>query len=114
MGMDFDTQTHTRSPLRIQTLAKHQVTASWNPSFLKSLVLAYRQHELGPGSRAEPVKACPVTAASVAGGERETSRRRIRKELSTEAGHAGGLARSSCEASACRSGGGAKGRGRPG
>ncbi len=41
MGMDFDTQTHTRSPLRIQTLAKHQVTASWNPSFLKSLVLPY-------------------------------------------------------------------------
>ena len=39
MGMDFDTQTHTRSPLRIQTLAKHQVTASWSPSFLKSLVL---------------------------------------------------------------------------
>src|SRR6266849_193004 len=41
MGMDFDTQTHTRSPLRIQTLAKHQVTASWNPSFLKSLVLSF-------------------------------------------------------------------------
>src|SRR6266849_10111707 len=27
---------------------------------------AYRQHELGPGSRAEPVKACPGTAASLA------------------------------------------------
>jgi len=75
---------------------------------------AYRQHELGPGSRAEPVKAGPGTAASVAGGERETSKRRIREELSTEAGHAGGLARSSREASACRSGGGAKGRGRLG
>src|SRR5216684_4037263 len=54
---------------------------------------AYRQHELGPGSRAEPVKACPDTAASVTGGERETSKRRIRKELSTVAGCAGGLAR---------------------
>ena len=70
---------------------------------------AYRQHELGPGSRVEPVKACPDTAASLAGGERETSKRRIREELSTVAGHAGGLARSSCEASAYRSGGGAKG-----
>ena len=75
---------------------------------------AYRQHELGLGSRVEPVKACPDTAAGVTGGERETSKRRIREELSTVAGRAGGLARSSCEVPACRSGGGAKGRGRPG
>src|ERR1700757_952185 len=47
---------------------------------------AYRQHELGPGSRAEPVKACPETAVGSAGGERETSKRRIREELSTVAG----------------------------
>jgi hypothetical protein len=75
---------------------------------------AYRQHEPGPGSRVEPVKVCPDTAVSLAGGKRETSKRRIRKELSTGAGHAGGLARSSCEVPAYRSRGGAKGRGRPG
>jgi hypothetical protein len=33
----------------------------------------------------EPVKARPGAAVSVAGGERETSKRRIREELSTEA-----------------------------
>src|ERR1022692_2261091 len=75
---------------------------------------AYRQHELGPGSRAEPVKACPDTAAGLTGGERETSKRRIREELSTGAGCAAGLACSSRETSAYRSGGGAKGRGCPG
>ncbi len=75
---------------------------------------AYRQHELGPGSRVEPVKACPDTVASLMGVERETSKRRIREELSTEAGCAGGFACSSCEASAYRSGGGAKGRSRSG
>jgi len=32
------------------------------------------------------VKACPGTAAGPAGGERETSKRRIREELSTVAG----------------------------
>jgi hypothetical protein len=38
----------------------------------------------------------------------------IREGLSTVAGLAGGLARSSCEPAAYRSGGGAKGRGCPG
>jgi hypothetical protein len=39
---------------------------------------------------------------------------RIREGQSTDAGSAGGLSRSSCEAPAYRSGGGAKGRGCPG
>ena len=47
-------------------------------------------------------------------GERETSKRLKREELSTVAGCAGGLARSSREIPAYRSGDGAKGRGRPG
>ena len=37
--MDFDTQTLSRSPSCIQTRAKPQVTASWIPACLKSLVL---------------------------------------------------------------------------
>ena len=36
-GMDFDTQTLSRSPSCIQTRAKPQVTASWIPACLKSL-----------------------------------------------------------------------------
>jgi hypothetical protein len=62
----------------------------------------------------ERVKASPDTAAvpSAAGGRSPSGR--IREELSTVAGRAGGLARSSCEASAYRSGCGAKGRGRLG
>ena len=75
---------------------------------------AYRQHEPDRGSSMERVKVCPETAAgrSVARGRAPSGR--IREERSTVAGCAGGLARSSCEASAYRSGGGAKGRGRPG
>ena len=44
--MDFDTQTLSRSPSRIQTRAKSQVTPSWIPACLKSLVLAYRAWNL--------------------------------------------------------------------
>jgi hypothetical protein len=76
---------------------------------------AYRQHEPGPGSRVERVKACPILPA----GEKPAARGRapsgrIREEQSTDAWRAGGPACSSCEAPAYRSGGGAKGRGRPG
>ena len=62
----------------------------------------------------ERVKACPDTAAvpSVARGRPPSGR--IREELSTVAGRAGGPARSSCEARAYRSVGGAKGWGHPG
>ena len=75
---------------------------------------AYRQHEPDQGSSMERVKACPDTAAGVPVARGRPPSGRIREEQSTVAGCAGGLARSSCEASAYRSGGGAKGRGRSG
>jgi hypothetical protein len=75
---------------------------------------AYRQHEPDLGFSMERVKASPDIAAGVPVARGRAPSGRIREEQSTVAGHAGGLARSSCEASAYRSGGGAKGRGRPG
>ncbi len=75
---------------------------------------AYRQHDPGRGSSMERVKACPDTAVGRPAARGRTPNGGIREEQSTVAGHAGGLARSSWEASAYRSGGGAKGRGRPG
>jgi hypothetical protein len=75
---------------------------------------AYRQHEPDQGSSTEHVKASPDTAAGRLAARGRAPSGRIREEQSTVAGHAGGLARSSCEARAYRSGGGAKGRGRPG
>lgn len=36
---------------------------------------AYRQHEPGPGSRTERVKACPDTVRRVIAGEKENSKR---------------------------------------
>ena len=62
----------------------------------------------------ERVKANPDTAAVPSAARGRSPSGRTREELSTVAGRAGGLARSSCEASAYRSGCGAKGRGRPG
>ena len=62
----------------------------------------------------ERVKVSPDTAAVPSAARGRSPSGRIRKELSTVAGRAGGLARSSWEASAYRSGGGAKGRGCPG
>ena len=62
----------------------------------------------------EHVKADPETAAGGSAARGRIPSGRIREEQSTVAGRAGGLARSSWEASAYRSGGGAKGRGRPG
>ena len=75
---------------------------------------AYRQHEPDRGSSMERVKVYPETAAGGSAARGRASSGRIREEQSTVAGHAGGLARSSCEPSAYRSGCGAKGRGRPG
>jgi hypothetical protein len=74
----------------------------------------YRQHEPDRGASMERVKAHPeaVTDGLVARGR--TPSGGIREGQSTVAGCAGGLARSSCEARAYRSGGGAKGRGRSG
>jgi hypothetical protein len=75
---------------------------------------AYRQHEPDSGSSMERVKASPETVAGRPAARGRAPSGRIREGQSTVAGHAGGLARSSCEASAYRSGGGAKGRGRSG
>jgi hypothetical protein len=75
---------------------------------------AYRQHEPDPGASMERMKVHPETAAGRSAARGRAPSGRIREEQSTVAGCAGGLARSSCEASAYRSGGGAKGRGRPG
>ena len=73
---------------------------------------AYRQHEPDRGASMERVKAHPETAAEVLVARGRTPSGRIREGQSTVAGCAGGLARSSCEACAYRSVGGAKGRGR--
>src|SRR6478735_900773 len=63
-------------------------------------------------SCAERGKARPDTAVhEEVGGEREPAKRLNRKAVSTVAGRAGGPARSSCEASAGRGEGGAKGPG---
>jgi len=75
---------------------------------------AYRQHEPDRGASMERVKACPDTAAVPSAARGRSPSGRIREEPSTVAGRAGGPARSSCEARAYRSVGGAKGRGRPG
>ena len=62
----------------------------------------------------ERVKASPdIVAGRLAARGRAPSGGN-REGQSTVAGHAGGLARSSCEVAADRSGGGAKGRGYPG
>jgi hypothetical protein len=75
---------------------------------------AYRQHDPDRGASMERVKACLDMAAGRPAARGRTPSGRIREGLSTVAGRAGGLARSSCEAPAYRSGGGAKGRGRSG
>src|SRR5436190_12856108 len=75
---------------------------------------AYRQHDPDQGASMERVKASPDTAAVPSAARGRPPSGRTREELSTVAGRAGGLARSSWEASAYRSGGGAKGRGRLG
>ena len=76
---------------------------------------AYRQHEPGPGSRVERVKACPILPAGEKPAARgRASSGRIREELSTVAG---ALADSPVVAVILLRiavGWGAKGRGRPG
>jgi hypothetical protein len=75
---------------------------------------AYRQHEPDRGASMERVKVHPDTATGRLVAIGRTPSGRIREEQSTVAGCAGGLAHSSCEARAYRSGGGAKERGRSG
>jgi hypothetical protein len=83
------------------------------PGLLPRRHPAYRQHEPDQGASMERVKAHPDTATEVLVAIGRTPSGGIREEQSTVAGCAGGLARSSCESPAYRSGGGAKGRGRP-
>ena len=114
-----------RKPSAVYVSKHHQSTSKPGPLARPGMSLggtrllprrrpAYRQHDLDRGASMERVKACPDTAAvpSVARGRSPSGR--IREEPSTVAGRAGGLARSSWEAFAYRSGGEAKGRGRPG
>ena len=75
---------------------------------------AYRQHEPDRGASMERVKAHPDTVVGRPAAIGRTPSGRNREGQSTVAGSAGGLARSSCESPAYRSGGGAKGRGRSG
>ena len=75
---------------------------------------AYRQHDPGQGASTERVKACPETAVVPSAATGRSPSGGIREGLSTVAGCAGGPARSSWEARAYRSVGGAKGRGHPG
>lgn len=72
---------------------------------------AYRQHEPGPGSRMERVKARPIPSAGRPVARGRTPSGGNRKEQSTDAWRAGGLARSSCEPPAYRSGSGSQGAG---
>jgi hypothetical protein len=89
--------------------------SAWgSPDLLPRRHPAYRQHEPDRGASMERVKASPDTAAVPSAARGRPPSGRNRKEPSTVAGRAGGLARSSCEARAYRSVGGAKGRGRPG
>ena len=114
-----------RKPSAVYVSKHHQSTSKPGPLVRPGMSLggtrllpgrrpAYRQHDLDRGASMERVKACPDTAAvpSVARGRPPSGR--IREEPSTVAGRAGGPARSSREARACRSVGGAKGRGHPG
>jgi hypothetical protein len=72
---------------------------------------AYRQHEPGPGSRMERMKARPILSAGQLAARGRTPSGGIREEQSTEAWRAGGLARSSCDPPAYRSGLGSQGVG---
>ena len=74
---------------------------------------AYRQHEPGPGSRMERVKACPDTVRLVT-GEREGSKRRNPRGAEYRCGDAGGPPVVVVIRLRIAVGGGAKGRGRSG
>lgn len=99
-----------------QTTSKPRPEVSLGMSLGDSRLLprwcpAYRQHEPGPGSRTERVKADPDTVCRVTGSEREDSKRRKPRGAEYRSGAAGGLARSSCDPPAYRSGLGSEGAG---
>ena len=76
---------------------------------------AYRQHEPGPGSRTERVKACPDTdARGVSGARGRAPSGGIREEQSTDAGTLADPPVVAVIRLRIAVGGGAKGRGRSG
>jgi hypothetical protein len=75
---------------------------------------AYRQHEPGPGSRMERVKAGPDTDVPGVGRERRTPSGGIREEQSTEAGPPADSPVVAVNRLRIAVGRGAKGRGRSG
>ena len=109
------------SPLPLTRRKMFQMTSKPRPSVCLGISLgdtrvlprwgpAYRQHEPGPGSRTERVKAEP-TQLRDARGERENSKRRNPRGAEYRCGDAGGPARSSCDLPAYRSGSGSEGVG---
>jgi hypothetical protein len=72
---------------------------------------AYRQHDLDLGSRLERAKARPETAAGVTEAVRENLERQKPQGEEYRRGRAGGLACSSCDPPAYRSGLGSEGAG---
>ena len=96
-----------RPTLRLgMSLGVTRLLPRWGP--------AYRQHDPDLGSCSERTKAYPILPLGVPGARGRASSGGIREELSTDAWCAGGLARSSCDPPACRSGWGSEGAGSSG
>src|SRR5262245_11825236 len=85
------------------SLGDTRVLPRWGP--------AYRQHDLDLGSRLERAKARPEPAAGVTGVVRGSPERRKPQGAEYRCGSAGGLACSSCDPPAYRSGLGSEGAG---
>jgi hypothetical protein len=93
-----------RQPFSLgMSLGDTRVLPRWGP--------AYRQHDLDLGSRSERAKARLEAAAGVSGVARETPERQKPRGAEYRRGRAGGLARSSCDPPAYRSGVGSEGAG---
>jgi hypothetical protein len=93
-----------RQPLSLgMSLGDTRVLPRWGP--------AYRQHDLDLGSRLERAKARPETATGVTGVVRENPERQKPQGAEYRRGRAGGLACSSCDPPAYRSGSGSEGAG---
>ena len=85
------------------SLGDTRVLPRWGP--------AYRQHDLDLGSRLERAKARLETAAGVTGVVWENPERQKPRGAEYRRGRAGGLACSSCDPPAYRSGWGSEGAG---
>ncbi len=119
-GCDPSALSEARVPSAVDVSKANQVTSKPRSGLCLGINLgdirllprwcpAYRQHEPGPGSRVERVKArldtapCPVARGKLRAAESVRG--------NTEARRAGGLARSSCDPPAYRSGVGSEGAG---